>query len=106
MEQFLNDVLGFLQAGFNQVNAVQGLIIALVAAFMMTRYNQILTYVAGATVVHVLADVLLPVVAASAAFRLPPLLEPTYWRYVAVLFVGYLIIVTVFFIARRTLLRR
>jgi ABC-type glycerol-3-phosphate transport system permease component len=45
------------------------------------------------------------VVAYHSAFRLPPLMEPHYWRYAAVLFVGYLIVIGVFFFIKRLFLR-
>ncbi len=105
VQPYFEQALAWAREGYNQVNAVQGLIIAVVAAFLMGSYGRIFIISFGATLVHVVADVLLPVVANGAPLVLPPILESGYWRYVAVLFLGYFIIITVFYILKRTFLR-
>lgn len=102
----VDQVLDFMRAGFNSVNAVQGLIIAFVAALIMPGWNRLLVFTVAAALVHVIADVLLPVVSGGAALRLPPILETAFWREVGFLLVGYLIIITVLFLLRRLLLKR
>jgi hypothetical protein len=102
----VDQVLDFMRAGFNSVNAVQGLIIAFVAALIMPGWNRLLVFAVAATVVHVIVDVLLPVVSGGAALRLPPILEVPFWREVGFLLVGYLIIIAVLFLLRRLLLKR
>ena len=102
----LEQALDVMRAGFNSVNAVQGLIIAAVAAFLMPGWNRLPTFVLAATVIHVIVDVLLPVLAGGAALRLPPILEGAFWREVAFLLVGYLIVIAVLFLLRKLLLRR
>lgn len=106
LQPFLDHTLAFFREGFNQVNAVQGLIIALVAAVLLTKYGRILIVVFGATLVHLIADVLLPVVANGADFALPQLLTGPYWRYIATLYVGYFVVVTLFYVIKRILFRR
>lgn len=105
MEQLIADGMNFLRTGFNEVNAVQGLLIALIATVLMSSYKQIFAYAFGAALIHVVMDVMLPVLARGGTFRLPPLLEPAYWQYVATLFVGFLIIILLFFFLKRTFLR-
>ena len=102
----LNDVLDFMRAGFNQINAVQGLLIALVAAFVLPDLKRLPVIVLGATVIHLAVDVLIPVIANGAALRLPPLLEGAYWRYAAVVLVGYLVVISIFAILKRLVLKR
>jgi hypothetical protein len=102
----LEQALSVMRAGFDSVNAVQGLIIAAVAALIMPGWNRLPTLVAAATLVHVIVDTLLPVVAGGAGLRLPDILALAFWREVAFLLVGYLIVITVFFLLRRLLLRR
>ena len=106
MQETINDVLAFVREAFHEVNAIQGLIIALVAAFMMSAYRRIFVVAFGATIVHLLVDVLLPVVAHGAAFRLPDLVETYYWRNAGLLFVGYFIVISVFYLIRSMLFRR
>jgi MFS superfamily sulfate permease-like transporter len=103
LQTFLNDTNVYLQAGFAHVNAVQGLLIAIIAAFLMYRWSSVFVVAVGATVVHMVADVMLPVLANSAPFRLPPLVDGEYWRYVLALYVGYLAVITVFYIVKRVL---
>jgi hypothetical protein len=102
----VEQVLDFMRAGFDSVNAVQGLIIAFVAALIMPGWNRLLVFTVAATVVHIITDVLLPVVSAGAALRLPPILEVPFWREVGFLLVGYLIIIALLFLVRRVILKR
>jgi len=101
MEAVWNDFVAYLQAGFAQVNVLQGLLIALIAAFMMHQWSSVIFFALGATVVHILVDVMVPVLANGAPFRLPPLVEGDYWRYLLTLYVGYLLVITVFYIVKR-----
>ncbi len=102
----LEQALDVMRAGFDSVNAVQGLIIAALAALIMTSWKRLPTFVVAATLLHVIVDVLLPVVSGGAALRLPDILALTFWREVAFLVVGYLIVIAVFYLLRRLLLRR
>jgi len=106
MMDILNEILAFMRAGFNEVNAVQGLLIALVAALLLPDLRRLPMFVVGATLIHLLVDEIAPVIANGAAFSLPPILHMSYWRYVAVLVVGYLIVIAVFALIKRVLLRR
>lgn len=102
---YLNEVFTFVREGFNSVNAVLGLIIALVAAFIMPSWGRLWAVALGATVVNVIADILLPVVSGGAALKLPPVIELSFWRHVLVLFVGYILVVALLYFLRRTLLK-
>ena len=102
----LQPVLDFARAGFDQVNAVQGLIIALVATFLMPAWRRLPVFTVGAAAIHVLADVLVPVVTSGASLRLPEVLEFHFWQYVATLLIGYLIIIAILFFLKRLITRR
>ena len=104
IQHFLNLALAFLREGFNNVNAVEGLIIALVAAIIMPAWDRIWTVALGATLVHLIVDVLVPVIARRAAFHLPPLLSVPYWRTALSLYFGYLIVIGVLLFIKRTFL--
>lgn len=104
VQHFLNVILDFLREGFSSVNAVQGLIIALIAAILASAWSRIWAVALGATVVHLIADALIPVIARHAAFRLPPLMDLPYWRTAAALFVGYLIVISVLMFIKRMFL--
>lgn len=104
--EFLQQVLDFFRAGFDQVNAVQGLIIALIAAVLLSSLARLPVFVVGAALVHVLVDTLLPVLSGGAAIALPQVLELSFWRYVATLLAGYLVVILILGLLKRLLLRR
>lgn len=105
LNQFWADLQVYMEAGFTHINALQGLLIAMVAAYLLHRWASVFAIAIGATVVHVIFDVMLPVLANSAPFKLPPLIEADYWRYVLTLYVGYVIVITVFYVVKRVVLR-
>ncbi|HEY8947640.1 MAG TPA: hypothetical protein VIM56_02025 [Rhizomicrobium sp.] len=104
-QHMVNATWDFFREGFNQVNALEGLIIALVAALFVPAWHRVWAVALGATLVTIILNVLLPVLADHAAFRLPPLMEPNFWRFAAALFVGYLVVIGVFFFLKRIFLR-
>jgi hypothetical protein len=104
IEHFLNVILNFLREGFDSVNAVEGLVIALIAAIIAPAWDRIWAVALGATLVHLIANVLIPVVAHHAAFRLPPILDFGFWRMAIALYVGYLIVIAVLMFIKRMFL--
>ena len=104
--QYFEAFMEFAREGYREVDAGLGLVIALVATFMMSSYGRILFMSLGSTIAHLVAEVLIPVIANNRDLKLPPFLESEYWRYAAVLFVGYFFVITLLYILRRVLLRR
>lgn len=101
----IEQVLSFAREGFAEVNAVLGLLVAIVAALSMTKWARLPFIAAGAVIAHIVLESLAPVIAESGGFRLPPLLEPHFWRYAALLLVGYLIVVAILFAVKRVVVR-
>ncbi len=95
----------YFRVGFHDVNAILGLLIAIAAAYSLSKYNRIFVIALGALVFYVIAQVMIPVVANNAAFRLPPIVEPAYWQRLISLYAGFLIIITVFYIVKKTVLK-
>jgi hypothetical protein len=104
MENLWNDANEYLQTGFQQINAFQGLLVAVVAAFMLHSFGGVFLMALGATVAHIALDVLVPVLAKTADFQLPPLVDSEYWKYMLALYVGYLVVITAFYAVKRFLL--
>ena len=104
VHHYLNIALAFLREGFNNVNAVEGLVIALVAAIVVPAWDRLWAVALGATIVHLIANVLIPVIANRTSFHLPPLLALPYWRTALSLYVGYLIVVGVLLFIKRMFL--
>lgn len=104
VQHYLQLALAFFREGFNNVNAVEGLIIALVAAIIVPAWDRLWTVALGATLVHLIADVLVPVIDRHASFHLPQLMQLAYWRTALSLYVGYLIVIGVLLFIKRTFL--
>lgn len=105
LQHLATAVNDYMQTGFYKVNAVQGLLIAIGAAYVMPAWSRLFVIAIGATLFHVVLDVVIPVLGRHAAFRLPPLVDIEYWRYVLALYVGFLIIIPVFFLVKIFLVR-
>jgi hypothetical protein len=104
INELFNTATAYMQTGFYQINAVQGLLIALVAAYLLPTWGRIFVVAFGAVLVHLIFDMMLPVLANNAAFRLPPIVDSEYWRYALTLYVGYLLVITVFYVIKRMML--
>ena len=96
---FLSGLFGLAQGGFDGVNQVTGLIIAVIAALLMPAWSRLWSSALGAAFVHVLIGVLRPVLDGG-SLALPPLLTLGFWMTVAALFLGYAIVIAVFFLIK------
>jgi hypothetical protein len=99
-----NSLTAYTQAGFHEINAIQGLLIAIIAALMLHRWAGVFAIAVGATVTHLFVDMLLPVLADNAPFRLPNMVEGAYWRYALTLYLGYIVVISIFYIIKRSLI--
>ena len=105
---YLADALDFAHHGFLQANVVLGLLIAVVAAFMLTSYKlrPVIATTIGATLIFIIAQVLVPVIDHGAAFKLPDIMVGNFWREMGLLAVGLFITITVFYVVKRTVMPR
>ena len=71
----------------------------------MASYGQIISLSFGATIVHLVADVLIPMIADKAEFKLPPILEGTYLKSAGLLLVGYFIAISLLYVIKRAFFR-
>lgn len=102
---FLNSVLDLFRTGFNQVNAVLGLVIALIASFQLSAWKKLWEMALAALLFHVLAQMVAPAIDHGAALRLPALLDATTWRNWLAVYVGYVILIALFYFLRTRLLK-
>lgn len=108
---YLHDILSFFRDGFRDgfahVNGALGIIIAVFVAYELSEWRRLWAAALGATVLHLVSVVMIPVLANERGFQLPPdLLQLAYWKTAAALFLGYLVVVAVFFAIKRLLLSR
>lgn len=101
---FFQQVFELAQAGFSGVNQVLGLIIALVAALVMVVWRDLWRLAAGAAVVHVLIAALLPVLDGG-QFSLPNVLSLTFWMTLLGLFLGFAVVIALFFFVKTLFVR-
>jgi hypothetical protein len=102
---YANEILDFVRLGFAHVNAILGLIIALFAAFRLGKWAQLWEIALAATLVHIVAVVLIPVVDHNAPIHLPPVLDAVFLRDTVALYLGYVVAIAALFFVRTRLLK-
>jgi hypothetical protein len=102
---YLDAVLELFRAGFNQVNALLGLFVALVAAFQLAGWRKLWEMALAATLFHIVALMMAPAIDHGASIRLPALLDVAFWRNMLAIYVGYLILISLFYFLRTRLLK-
>lgn len=106
LQPFIDNAISVLRDGFANINNPKGLLIALAATIFMQTWRQWVPVALVATVVHIAIEVLAPVLAnRGGEIRLPALMDQAFWTNAGVLFVGYLIVIAIFFFLKRLLFR-
>lgn len=100
--EYVDQAVAALRDGFTQINHPQGLIIALIAALLMPAWRQLLIFSLLATVVHLGVNYLPEVLRGGS---LPNFLVPDFWTQALGYFLGYLIIISVFFFLKSLVAR-
>jgi hypothetical protein len=95
----LGGLFDLARGGFDGVNQVTGLIIALIAAILMPAWRALWSTALGAALAHILVQTLRPVLDGGAV-TLPPLMTLEFWMTVLALFLGYAIVIAVFFVLK------
>ncbi|MDY6923109.1 MAG: hypothetical protein SWI22_04000 [Pseudomonadota bacterium] len=99
---FLSGIFGLARGGFDSVNQIMGLLIAVIATLMMPAWRSLWGTALGAALVHILIGVLRPLLDGGAV-ALPDLLSLAFWMTVLALFLGYAIVIAVFFFIKTLL---
>jgi hypothetical protein len=104
--ELIDQAVAYLREGFANINNPRGLLIALVAVIFLNSWRQWPVLALLATLVHLAIDVLAPVIAGEGGeLRLPDIMSETFWTQALVLFLGYLIVIGVFFVVKRLIFR-
>ena len=105
LHELANFLVGGLREGFAHINAALGLLIAAFFAFSLNDLKRIWVTALGATFVHLVALVMLPVLANNASFRLPPdLISTSYLKMAIALYIGYLVVIALFYFLKKQFL--
>jgi hypothetical protein len=105
LDGIFTSTLNYLQTGFTLTNQIQGLIIALIAVFVMKKWSQIWLLGLVSAVIFVLVDHMVPIIRGGAPLRLPNVVSPDFWQKIAGVYVGFLVILTVFYFIKSTVLK-
>jgi hypothetical protein len=99
--EYVDQAVAILRDGFANANNPKGILIALAAVVFVSSWRQWLPVALVATIIHVAIDQLAPVLAGGGgSVTLPPLMETSFWTQTGVLFVGYAIVIAVFFLIK------
>jgi hypothetical protein len=102
---YLSDAFEFVHRSFLTVDAQLGLlIIALIAAFMMKSWKQIWPMALLAVVVDIIVMALWPLVN-HGGFHLPDFFLLSFWLNVLALYIGFVIVIAVFYFLRTMLIK-
>ena len=105
--ELLDQAVAYLRDGFGTINNPKGLLIALAATIFLGSWRQWIPVAAVATVIHIAIERLAPVLAGDGGeVTLPPLMEEAFWTQALVLFLGYLVIIGIFFLLKGMLFRK
>lgn len=99
---FLSGIAGLASAGFDGVNQVMGLIIAIIAALLMVDWRSLASTALGATLAHLIVLAVLPVLNGG-DFALPAILTVGFWMTALALCLGYAIVIAIFFFIKTLL---
>ena len=109
MENFLDQIgalfsglFSLAQGGFDGVNQVVGLVIALIAALMMPSWRSLWGTAVGAVIVDRLILMLRPALDGG-AIALPNIMTGSFWMTAFALFLGYAIVIAIFFLLKTIL---
>jgi hypothetical protein len=104
LTEYLNEAMALASQGFDTVNSIQGLVIAVIAAGMMRSYGQIIVYAIGATVIHEIVTIVRHI-AMHDGTPMPNFADPAELKLIAIRLVGYFVAITVIYLIRRVLIR-
>ena len=106
--EFVDQAIAYMRDGFGIVNGDwRNLVLALVAAIIMSSWKQWVPFAVLAVVAHIAIQELAPVLAGEGeALSLPPLMEEQFWINAGVLALGYMITIGVFFLIKSLLFRK
>jgi len=98
----LTGIFALASGGFDSVNQVTGLVIALIAALMMGGWSGLASTAFGAVIVDRLIMMLRPALDGG-AIALPNIMSMSFWMTVLALFLGYAIVIAIFFFIKTIL---
>jgi hypothetical protein len=100
--RLLGGIVALADSGFDGVNQVTGLIIALIAALMMGSWRSLAGTAVGAVLVDRLVMMLRPALDGG-SIALPDIMTLGFWMTALALFLGYAIVIAIFYLLKTIL---
>ena len=105
--EYVDLAVEYLRDGFANINNPKGLLIALIATIFLGSWRQWIPVSLVATVVHIAVNQLTPLLSGEGGeVRLPELMSEGFWTQFLILFLGYLVIIGIFFLLKGLIFRK
>lgn len=105
LNDLVNQSIELARHAFSTVDSVQGIVIAVIAAAMMRRAGHFIGTAIAATIIHEIVSIARHAINDGGAISLPDYTNPEVLKLIAVRFAGYLIVICILYIIRRTIFR-
>lgn len=105
MDDFLQPVLDYWGAGLRSFDVAPGLVIAVTAAYVTPKWTRLLYAAVAATAVHFVVDLVVPVITGRTELHMPAMFEEPFWHRTLSLYVSYVILVGLFFLVKKLLIK-
>ncbi|SRR5579885_330928 len=103
---YVNEAWDLLRQGFGEINAILGILIGLYFAYRMGAWKDIWKLSLGATLIYLIARILIPVIDHNAPIQLPPdMVEASFVWHVLALFLAYIVILAALFFVKTNVLK-
>ncbi|MBI3677709.1 MAG: hypothetical protein HY243_13960 [Proteobacteria bacterium] len=102
---YLNEIWDLLKHGFVEINAILGLLVALYFVYRMSKWKDLWKVALGATLIYVIAQVMVPMIDHNAPFHLPPLVEAAFFWNLVALFLGFTLVLAALFFVKKNVMK-
>lgn len=104
LQQIADQAIALGHQGFDTINSLQGIVIAVIAAAIMRRYSHIIGMALLATIAHEIVTIARGAVGGGSV-TLPDIMNPEVLKLIAIRFVGYLVVISLIYLVRRVVMR-
>jgi hypothetical protein len=106
VQSYIDWIWEYFRVGFHDVNAgILGLLVAMVAAYFLSKWSRVFIIALGAVVFYLVAEVMIGVLGRNEPFRLPNLVDNGAWQKMIALYAGFIIVISVFYVLKKMVLR-
>lgn len=104
LTEYVNEGLALARQGFDTVNSIQGIVIAVIAAGLMRSYGQVIGWAIGATIAHEAVNIAQRIIGQDGS-PIPNFADMEVLKLIAIRFVGYLVAISLIYAIRRLFFR-